>query len=156
MSYTKLELVKAALGEIGLSDYAFDISTDQLDQGLARLDAMMAEWNGRGIRLGYPIASSPGAIDSATDSRIPDYAYEPVITNLAVRLAPSIGKSASVETRITATRGMNTLFAKSARPRPAQLGNMPSGAGSKSSVPFISAQDNGVIEQPEDSAQFGK
>jgi hypothetical protein len=154
VSYTKVQLVKGALAEIGLSDYAFELSTDQIDQGLARLDAMMAEWNGRGIRLGYPIASDPSMIDANTDSGIPDVAYEAVITNLAIRLAPSYGKTVSSDTRIAATRGMNTMFAISARPKSAQLGVMPAGAGAKSSSPFIDAQEGDAVQRPDDSASF--
>ena len=153
MSYTKSELVKGALAEIGLSSYAFDLSTDQMDQALARLDAMMGEWNGRGIRLGYPISEGPKDVDANQDSDVPDYAYEAVITNLALRLGPSYGKTISVETKVVATRGMNTLFAKSARPRPAVLGPMVSGAGSKSSTPFITSESD-VVNQPDESVQF--
>ena len=153
MNYTKAQLVYAALAEIGLSNYSFDLSTDQLDQALARLDAMMGEWNGRGIRLSYPIAAGPKTINANDDAGIPDWAYEAVITNLAVRLAPSYGKTVSTETRIVATRGMNTLFAKSAKPNPAVLGPMLTGAGAKSSQSFMT-QESEVVEQPETSVAF--
>ena len=154
MSYTKLELVKGALAEIGLSDYAFDLSAEQIDQALARLDAMMAEWNGRGVRLGYPVAVNPSGLEGSDDSGIPDVAYEAVITNLAVRIAPNYGKAVSAETRATATRGMNTLFTRSARPKPARLGAMLAGAGAKSTAPFLPEQSSEVVMRPEDAVDF--
>jgi hypothetical protein len=154
MSYTKLELVKSALSEIGLSSYMFDLSSDQLSEALTRLDAMMAEWNGRGLRLGYPIASSPGNINASDDSGIPDWSYEAVITNLAIRIAPAYGKTVSRETSITATRGINTIFARSAKPREMRLGPLPAGAGAKSTAPFLPILEKGIIEHADDTAEF--
>lgn len=154
MSYSKEQLVKAALAELGMSDYAFDLSPEQLDQGYARLDAMMAEWNARGTRLGYPITSDPSAVSGTTDSGIPDSAYMAVITNLAIQLAPGYGKRVSVETLRVATRGMNTLFAMSARPKAGRLGNMLAGAGAKTTEPFVAAEESDAVAKPEESAQF--
>lgn len=154
MSYTKGELVQHALDEIGIANYAFDLTTDQLDRALARLDAMMGEWGGRRIRLGYPIAANPKVIEANTQSNVPDWAVEAVITNLAIRLAPSFGKSVSPDTRATATRGMNTLLARAARPSPARLGPMIAGAGNKSASPFIPADDDNKVTNPEESVDF--
>lgn len=152
MSYKKSELVLAALAEIGLSDYAFDISTEQLDQGLARLDAMMAEWGGRGIRLGYPIAAGPKDVDANQDSGIPDVAYEAVVTNLAMRLSASYGMTIKPQTAVIATRGLNTLLTIAARPGQARLGPMLAGAGSKLLVsPIIESPDSTKVDRPEDS-----
>jgi hypothetical protein len=144
MSYTKRELVKAALTEIGLSSYAFDLSTDQLEQAVARLDSMMAEWNGRGLRLGYPIPSSPGSTDIDADSGIPDSAWEGVITNLGLRLGPSYGKAVSAETKITARHALNTLMARAAMPAEMQLGPLPAGAGAKNNEPFLEPESTGL------------
>jgi P22 tail accessory factor. len=156
MGYTKLDLIKGALTEIGLSDYMFDLSADQLDQALTRLDLMMAEWGGRGIRLGYPLATSPSDIDAMVDAGIPDWARMAVITNLAIQLAPSFGKTVSRETSISATRGMNTLFSRSAKPSQARLGQLPVGAGMKSSAPFMSDMDDGVVHNPDESVTLDR
>jgi hypothetical protein len=155
VSYTKGDFVKAALAEIGIANYAFDLTTDQLDQALARLDVMMGEWNGRGIRLGYPIASDLKAIESNAESNVPDWASEAVITNLAIRLAPAYGKTVSVDTRTTAVRGMNTLFARAVKPKPARLGPMLAGAGAKQTQPFIAVQsDVDRVDNPDESVDF--
>jgi hypothetical protein len=153
MSYTKRELVQAALTEIGLSSYAFDLSTDQLAQAVARLDSMMAEWNGRGVRLGYPIPASPSGSDISADSGIPDSAWEAVITNLALRLGPSYGKAVSAETKTTARQAWNTILARSAMPQEMRLGPLPAGAGNKGDA-FLAEMDSGVVEHPDQSVTF--
>jgi hypothetical protein len=38
------------------------------DRSLRRLDAMMAEWNAKGIRLGYPLPGSPENSDINAES----------------------------------------------------------------------------------------
>jgi hypothetical protein len=74
MGYSKRQFVYAAFEEIGLASYVFDLQPEQLESARRRLDAMMADWNGKGIRLGYPIPSSPqdGSIDEQTN--VPDSA----------------------------------------------------------------------------------
>jgi len=131
MSYTKGELVHSALNEIGIADYDFDIAPEQTESGLRKLDSMLGYWNGKGIRLGYPIPNNP--IDSALseDSNIPDSAWEAVITNLAIRIAPSYGKMVSPDTKITAKNALNTLYRISAHPEEMQLNVLPRGAGYK-------------------------
>jgi hypothetical protein len=68
MSYTKRQFVDAAFEEIGLASYVFDLTTEELLPRLVRrLDAMMAQWNAKGIRLGYPLPTS--AADSIVTGR---------------------------------------------------------------------------------------
>ena len=57
MSWTKRQFINAALEEIGLASYVFDIQPEELESALRRLDAMMADWNAKGIRIGYPLSS---------------------------------------------------------------------------------------------------
>jgi len=59
MGYSKRQFVEAAFEEVGLAAYVFDLQPQQLESALRRLDAMMAEWNAKGIRLGYPLPGSP-------------------------------------------------------------------------------------------------
>lgn len=131
MSYTKSELVHAALNEIGISDYDYDIGPEQTESALQSLDRMMGSWNGRGIRLGYPLPSSAKNSELEDDSNIPDSAWEATVTNLALRLAPSYGKTVSIDTRIIAKSSLNTLWSISAKPTAMQLNTLPKGAGYK-------------------------
>lgn len=132
MGYSKRQFITAALEEIGLASYVFDLQPEQLDTARRRLDAMMADWNGKGIRLGYPIPSSPqdGSIDEETN--VPDSAYEAIICSLGIRLAPSYGKQVMVETKIVAKQGYDILLQRATYPLEQQLpGTMPAGAGNK-------------------------
>ena len=132
MSWTKREYVTAALEELGMASYVFDLQADQIAAAVRKLDSMMAEWNGRGIRLGYPLPLSPGDTDIDADSGTPDSAHDAIVTNLAIRLAPSYGKTVAVETKTTARHALNTLMARAAMPQEMQLpSTLPAGAGNK-------------------------
>lgn len=155
MSYTKRQCVQAALSEIGLATYAFDLSADQIEQALWRLDAMLGEWNARGIRLGYPLPANPNNSDATADSGIPDSSYEAVITNLALKLAPSYGKTVGNETRATARQSLNTLYALSAKPKEMRIQDIPMGAGHKSvDEPFMPPVESEVIEYTDPALTF--
>lgn len=132
MGYSKRQFVAAAFEEIGLASYAFDLQPQQFESALRRLDAMMASWNALGIRLGYPLPSSPQFSDIDAESEVPDSANEAIITNMAVRLAPGYGKEVRPETKATAKETYNTLLSRAAVPMEQQLpSTMPSGAGNK-------------------------
>ena len=132
MGYSKRQFVAAAFEEIGLASYAFDLQPQQFESALRRMDAMMASWNALGIRLGYPLPSSPQFSDLDAQSEVPDSANEAIITNLAVKLAPSYGKQVMPDTKATAKETYNTLLSRAAVPMEQQLpSTMPSGAGNK-------------------------
>jgi hypothetical protein len=92
MSWTKRQFVVQAFEEIGYASYTYDIQPEQLQAGLRRLEAMMGTWNGRGIRLGYPLSSNPDSAELDVSSNVPDSANEAIYTNLAIRIAPIVGK----------------------------------------------------------------
>lgn len=159
MGYSKRQFIEAALAEIGLASYAFDLQPEQLEAARQRLDAMMADWNGKGIRLGYPIPVSPqdGSIDEQTN--VPDSAYEAIICNLGIRLAPSYGKQVMNETKATAKQGYDTLMQRATFPLEQQFPNtMPSGAGNKPwrvyDNPFLRPPVNPVEAGPDGPLQF--
>ena len=132
MGYSKRQFITAALEEIGLASYVFDMQPEQLDTARRRLDAMMADWNGKGIRLGYPIPSSPQDGDLDEETNVPDSAYEAIICSLGIRLAPSYGKTVMAETKVVAKQGYDILLQRATYPLEKQLPNtMPSGAGNK-------------------------
>lgn len=154
MGYSKRQFISAAFEEIGLASYAFDLQPEQLETARRRLDAMMADWNGKGIRLGYPIPSSPqdGSIDEETN--VPDSAYEAIICGLAVRLAPSYGKVVMTETKATGKQGYDTLLQRATFPLEQQLpGTMPAGAGNKTwrrrNNPYVRPPYNPVNAGPD-------
>ena len=132
MGYSKRQFISAAFDEIGLASYAFDLQPEQFEAALKRLDAMMADWNGKGIRLGYPLPISPQYSDLDAQSEVPDSAFESIICNLAIRIAPSYGKQVMPQTQIAAKSAYQTLLSRATMPPEMQLpGSMPSGAGNK-------------------------
>lgn len=153
MGWTKRQFVNQALEEIGLASYVFDVTPEQLQAALRRLDAMMASWNALGIRLGYPLPSSPQDSDLDEQTNVPDSANEAIYTNLGIKLAPSYGKQVMNETKATARSSYNTLLSIAAMPNQQQLpGTMPSGAGNK---PWR-VYDDPFIRRPVDPVLAGQ
>ena len=151
MGYTKRQFITGAFEEIGLADYVFDLQPEQLQSALRRLDSMMMEWNAQGIRLGYPIASSPQDSDLDTETNTPDSAWEAVITNLAIRIAPGYGKAVSPDTKVSAKGAFNVLLQRATYPLEQQLpSTMPIGQGNK---PW--RWDNPYVNRPADPVDAG-
>ena len=142
MSWTKRQYIVQAFEEIGLASYVYDLQPEQLQSAARRLDAMMAMWNGRGIRLGYPIPSSPEDTDLDQETGVPDSANEAVYLNLGVKLGPGFGKAVPMETKVAAKDAYNVVLARATKPPVMQLPKtMIRGAGQKpwrfNSDPFI-------------------
>lgn len=119
MGHSKRHYITEAFAEIGKADYAFDLDPEALQTALRRLDAMMAEWNGRGIRIGYSGGNGLGDIDQ--DTTIPGWADEAIILGLAIRIAPSFGKTVLPDTKASFAQAMNTVTAKTAQPSSRQI-----------------------------------
>lgn len=159
MGYSKRQFVQAAFEEIGLATYTFDLQPQQFESALRRLDAMMAEWNGKGIRLGYPLPGSPENSDLDSESEVPDSANEAIITNLAVRIAPSYGRTPMPETKITAKTAYNTLLSRATMPPEQQFpSTLPYGAGWKSwrgtNEPFFPRPEDPLTVGPDGPLEF--
>lgn len=160
MSWTKRQLIEMAFEELGLANYVFDLTPEQLDSARRRLDSMMAGWNSNGIRVGYPIpaSSTDGNIDD--DSCVPDYANEAIYLNLAARIAPTVGKTLSQETKQFADMAYNNLMNQTSAPIiERQLPyTMPRGAGTKPwrnyNNPFINKTQEPVLAGSDELIQF--
>ena len=158
MSYTRRQFVVAAYEEMGLASYVYDLAPEQLEAAARRLDAMMAQWNTMGIRLGYPVPGSPEDTSLDAETGVPDAASEPIITNLAVRLAPGIGKAISADTKATARAGYNSLLMRASLPPEMQMpASMPAGAGNKPwsiDDPFLSDPVDPILAGQDGPLQF--
>jgi hypothetical protein len=128
---TRQAFIDAALGEIGIATYSFDLAPEQTEACKLRLNTLMAEWNAKGIRLGYPIPSTPAGGELSDETYVPDTAFQAVISNLALAIAPMFGKTPMPGTIVTAKRSFNTIAGIFAVPMPMQLRNLPAGAGNK-------------------------
>ena len=153
MAHTKRDIVNQAFEEIGLASYVFDLQPQQLESALRRLDNMMATWNGKGVRLGYPLPSSPADSDLDQVTGVPDSALEAMATNLAVRIAPMFGKTVSPDTKAIAKKAYTQIITQSATPIEMQFDNtaIPAGAGNKR---FRDRQDP-FLRDPIDPLQAG-
>ena len=132
MAYTKRQFIEDAFTEIGLADYVFNLTAQELASALRRLDSMMAEWYERGILLGYPLPTSPQESDLDEQTGVPDRANEAIIVNLACKLAPSYGKQVMPATMTAARAALNTLLVRAAQPGVMQFPTQtPAGGGNK-------------------------
>ena len=156
MSWTKREIVQNAFEEVGLASYAFDLQPEQMQAGLRRLDNMMATWNSRGLRIGYPLADNPGDSDLDQDATVTDEAIEAIVSNLAVRLAPMMGKTVSPDTKATARSSYMALLSRRSAilERRIDVNSIPAGAGTKywrfNGDPFLMEEERGLTVGPDD------
>ncbi len=157
MGWSKRDIVVTAYEEIGLSES--DLSAEQLQSGLRRLDAMMGVYNARGIRLGYPLPSDADGSDLEQASGVPDAAYEAIYTNLAIRLGSVIGRLISPELKVIAKQGYDTLLARAAQPPEQQMpSGIPAGAGNRypnsNGRPFLDNPIDGIDAGPDSKLEF--
>ncbi len=144
MSATKRDLIEAAFAELGVSN-EFDVSPDELEQAVGKLNRLMATWTGRNIRIGY----SPGT-DIEAQSGVGDTNEDAVAMNLALRLAPGIGKVPHPDLKRDARLAYLALLTKNVTLIPVQLPReTPAGAGNRR------FHDWSYISPPTDPAETG-
>lgn len=149
---TKRDIVNEAFSEIGLADYVFDLQPDQLDSALRKLDAMMATWNSKGIKIGYNLSVKSDMDDLLN---VPDAAHEAMYKNLALRIAPSFGKQLLPDTRISAKQSYNDLVNLIVRVPEMRLGSdFPLGMGNKWINNFTRCHPDNIIGNPEQQMEF--
>jgi len=157
MSWTKREFVNQAFEEIGFA-YGYDLDPDQLQSALSKLDGMMAQWNGKGIRLSYPLPSSPTNSTLDQETEVPDYANEAIYLNLALRIAPGFGKVPARELKQFAKQAYNVLLSRSTIPSERQITDLPKGAGNKpwrlTDDPFLDPVTDTLDAGPDSELEF--
>ena len=157
MSWTKKQIIEQAFEEIGLASYIFDLTPDQLDSALRRLDLMVASWQTKNIQIGYPLSTSPQNSDIDTPIETSLNNNEALVLNLAVRLAPAYGKSVSPDTKATAKLLYDQLLIEAAAPYEQQFPRtMPLGAGYKrTDQVFVNVPDlNPLVVESNDQMLF--
>ena len=157
MSWTKRQIIEQAFEEIGLASYIFDLTPDQLESALRRLDLMVGSWYAKNIRIGYPLPSSPQASDIDQEIYTPGNANEALVLNLAVRLAPAYGKGLTPETKANAKLLYDQLLVEAAAPIEQQYPRtLPLGAGYKRAERvFVNVPDlNPIVVEDNGQALF--
>lgn len=160
MSWTKRQFITQAFEEIGLASYVFDLTPEQLNSALRKMDAMIAGWNANGVRIGYPLPASPEDSDLDEESGVPDFANEAIYLNLALRIAPGLGKTPSAETKQFADMAYNNLANQTALPtleRQMPV-TMPRGQGTKPwrnfNNPFVAPPNKPILAGSDNEIQF--
>ena len=114
MGFTKKKFIDEAYGEVGLASYEYDIQPEEYQSAATKLDAMMAEWSDvHGIKVGWPIDLSGGAVDLNVNTNAPSWMINAIISNLALKVGSAIGKTPSQETKKNAKLGFNNCINKS-------------------------------------------
>lgn len=153
MSYTKKQIIELAFEEIGLANYNFDLQPEQFQTGLKRLDLMMATWNKKGIRIGYPISSSPLADTLNDEVDVRDSALEAMYSNLAKRIAPSFGKTISMDLKANAHSTYLDLLRDTSEIQERGFTTLGAGAGNKA---WRYYGNDGFLRQKPDSVDGGQ
>ena len=159
MSWTKRQFITAAYEEIGYADYVYDLDAEQMQKALWRLESMIGAWDGVGIRVGYPLADNPEQADLDTETNVPYFSNRTIYTNLAVSLAPTVGKVPTQETKIIAKDSYDILAQRAAQPTPQQFPDtLPSGAGNKPwrdlQDPFLRPDNSGLDAGSDSELEF--
>jgi hypothetical protein len=132
MAWTKGELISEAFAELAIAGRDFDITPEEQQFALRRMDSMVTMWDARGIQIGYQLPRNPGESDLNAVTDIPDTAAEAVFLNLAIRLASAFGKALTQDTKTNARDAFDVLLRAAAMPMQQQMPNtMPRGAGNK-------------------------
>lgn len=147
--WTKLQFVEAALEEIGLAPYNFDIQPELKESIRARMDSMVAEWMERGLQLSYDLGA-----DLNSEAGVALVHNAAVYLNLAIRIAPGLGKIPSAETKSAAAQTMDSLWIQAAQPQEQQMpASMPRGEGQKpwrtTYYPFFPKPDTSPVRAPQ-------
>jgi hypothetical protein len=158
MGYTKRQFIIAALEEAGLANYVYDLSPEQIQSACRKMDQMIGTWQGKGIELSYPTAIDPDNTNVDTETNVPAWANEAIVTNLAVKLGPQYGKNLSIETKMAAKSAYEVLLLQNASVIPMQFPNtLPVGGGNKRNLlpaPFMPSPDTSPIRSTPNDQLF--
>lgn len=115
---TKQEIIDHALELLAIASYEFELSANERQSCLNFLDRMMAEWDSRGIRVGYALSGNGQSSSTADQSGLSDWAITPVAANLAMRVAPMFGKAISNDVANIAKTGLESIELTTYSPPP--------------------------------------
>lgn len=152
MSWTKRQFIAEAYAEIGLADYVYDLDPRQLESAMRRMDSMIAAWNAKGIRISYPIPSSPENSDLDAETNVPDSANQAIFIGLAIQLASGFGKTVSEISKQNFRDAYQGLLIAASKPSEMQYpSTLPLGAGNKN----WSVEDEEFFPTPIESLDVG-
>ena len=128
---TRRFLIHKAYESLGIAQYNFDITPEEMGAAREELDWMMAEWESK-VSLGYFMPANPDDSDVDDETNLPDGVIRAVWCNLALALAPGLGKTPSPLLMVSAKNGKDSVFAQFAViPQKQYSANLPVGSGNK-------------------------
>jgi hypothetical protein len=131
MQFKIQELVRMSFSKLGYASYIYDLEPQQLLDGAKELYMMLSSWDGIGIRVAFSFPANLNTFLNAI-ATVPDKALEAIVNNLAIRIAPTIGKQVPPEVSQVAKSGFDNLLAAIAMPNEMNYPNtLPVGAGGK-------------------------
>lgn len=110
-STAKRQLVEQMFTECAINGWEYDITADEKDVALTRLDMLMWELRGRGIDVNYNFPQGIGQGDLDDVLGCPDMAFYGLAVLGAERLCPTMGKTQSKESRIALNAAMKAVRA---------------------------------------------
>lgn len=129
---TKSDIVNAALNKLAVTGFDYEVDPEELKSGVTALEYLMADWDARGIKIGYRFAADPETADITADSGLPDIAYRAVTYQLAIDLSDTYGKQVTQSVSAGATSAMTGLLnAIQWRPVVQYPNRMPIGSGNQ-------------------------
>lgn len=139
---TKRQIITKSYAAVGLAGFIYDITPEQMESARFDLDAMMAEWNGRGLNLSWPIPSSPESGDIDEETNLPDWALEAVYLNLGPRLANAHGKQVTPMYLAMARAAKSGVMSRTVKATPRKMpSGYPLGAGYKTTAAWTTEPD---------------
>ena len=132
MNLAKIDIITAAFTEIGLVGYAADATPDELTAASTQLDRMIGKWAGDGL----PVRFTTGSTSLTAKITIPEWAAEAIVLNLAIRMAPSFGRTAMPATKADAAQALETVRKRSVIMQPMPIDNQVAPAGAGNRWPF--------------------
>lgn len=132
-STTKRQIVEQMFTECALNGWEYDLTADEKDTALTRLDMLMWELRGRGIDVGYNFPAGIGQGSLNDEAGIPDSAMFGIAVLGAERLCPTMGKTMSKESRIILNSAMKAVRSAAVRlvPSMSLAAGTPVGSGNK-------------------------
>lgn len=131
--WTKRAIVEEAYAELALASWVWDLTPEEIQWAVNRLDMLVSLWAAKGINIGYALSDGPNS-DPEMDSGVFAYAIAPLVMNLARSIATGKGKQLTqiAETLRSAKEGYDFLCSIAAQPGTLQKPYyLPVGAGAK-------------------------
>lgn len=130
--WTKRQLVDEAFNELAMAGFVFDMTPEEREAALRRLESMMASWAGQGLYTNYVYDIDPSNADLDDDSQAAPWAVEAIYMHLAIRLAAQFGKTLPLGTIAVAKNAYDSMTVRALEmPSIPVPSNMPMGAGNR-------------------------